>query len=171
MINIKIENRLYFQCFVILYVLFMFNIIQGIYFCKYINTVLYIIFCVYLYIAIINSETQQNEDFYIAVILSIYAIVSFNVVLNHEIWRDEAQSFLIARDSFSPIGLFLNTRLEGHPIFWHIVITPLVHIFKSIYIFQIFHTCIGLCIAYTILKYSPFNFFYKTLIVFSYFFL
>lgn len=55
---------------------------------------------------------------------AVYALGVAAVALRHEPWADEAQAWLIARDS-NPIELAVDVlRYEGHPILWYLVLTP-----------------------------------------------
>ena len=55
---------------------------------------------------------------------AVYALGAAAVALRHEPWADEAQAWLIARDS-NPIEMAVDVlRYEGHPILWYLVLTP-----------------------------------------------
>ena len=45
--------------------------------------------------------------------MTIYLIISFIIIILHEAWRDEAQSWLIARD-LSFIDILKQMKFEGH---------------------------------------------------------
>ena len=46
---------------------------------------------------------------------------------HHELWRDEAQAWLIARDV--PLSrLFAELHYEGHPALWFLLLKPLTWI-------------------------------------------
>jgi hypothetical protein len=49
----------------------------------------------------------------------LYAVALLAVTCRHEMFRDEMQAWLIARDSHSLPDLFANLRYEGHPALWH----------------------------------------------------
>ena len=50
------------------------------------------------------------------------ALVAF-LFFRHENWRDEAQSWLLARDLDIP-GLIAQMSYEGHPCLWHLLLMP-----------------------------------------------
>jgi hypothetical protein len=89
---------------------------------------------------------------------------------HHEMWRDESQAFLLVRDSKNLAELWQNVRYEGHPILWHFILFVIFHIFPSIYTIQVVHLLIGLSVVALLTFYSPFSFFEKFLLCFSYFF-
>ena len=59
-------------------------------------------------------------------------------VFHHELWRDETQSWLIARDSTSLLDLFRNTHYEGHPLLWHYCLYGLSRISRNPLTMQFF---------------------------------
>ena len=63
-----------------------------------------------------------KEDWLLHLVLLIYVVLIFIVVLNHEQWADEAQAWLLARDSSLFGLLFKNMRYEGHPPLWHLIL-------------------------------------------------
>ena len=57
------------------------------------------------------------------IVLTCYAILIFFGAMQHEPWRDEAQSWLIARDI--PLSqLFQHINYEGTPALWHLILMP-----------------------------------------------
>ena len=59
------------------------------------------------------------------VVFLLYACVTLFVTLQHEPWRDEADTWLILRDG-GLRGVFARTALCGTPALWHLLIAPLV---------------------------------------------
>ena len=84
----------------------------------------------------------------------IIAFIFFGLVgiLHHEIWRDEFQAWLLARDSASLIELFQNMRYEGHPGLWHLCLYGLTRITHNPLIMQIFHLSVSVFIVSLIVK-------------------
>ena len=100
-----------------------------------------------------------------------FGFSSFILINRHEMWRDELQAWLIARDSANIIELFKNLRIyrEGHPGLWHFILFPLTRIFKSPYSMQIIHIIISTLVIFLIIKFSPFNKVQKLFLTFNYF--
>ncbi len=68
---------------------------------------------------------QKQSHILLYALLGIYILLVFWGVSNHEQWRDEAQAWLIVRDtSFTELLSILRT--EGHPPLWYLLIMPLV---------------------------------------------
>ena len=60
------------------------------------------------------------------VLLGMFAIwITFNIILllRHELWRDEANVWLIAR-SLTPRQLFMEIKYQGHPCLWYLLVMP-----------------------------------------------
>ena len=88
---------------------------------------------------------------------------------HHEMWRDEIQAWLLARDSTSVFNLFTHLKYEGHPGLWHLCLMPLSRITHSPVIMQMFHLLITGFTVYLFVRYAPFNWFQKLLFCFGYF--
>ncbi len=90
-------------------------------------------------------------------------------ILHHEMWRDELQSWLIAKDSSSMIDLFNNLRYEGHPALWHSCLYLITRFTHNPLAMQIFHLLLATGVIYVFIEFSPFTRFQKILFTFGYF--
>jgi DNA-binding Xre family transcriptional regulator len=61
------------------------------------------------------ANIQHFESF----LLLVFFVLGFLGILNHAMWRDELNGWLIARDSPSLTNFWNNIRYEGHPILWY----------------------------------------------------
>ncbi|MGB3532886.1 MAG: hypothetical protein WBA13_05150 [Microcoleaceae cyanobacterium] len=102
-------------------------------------------------------------------IIIAFILFGFVGILHHEIWRDEFQAWLLARDSASLIELFQNMRYEGHPGLWHLCLYGLSQITNNPLIMQVFHLFISSIIVCLIVKFSPFSPLHKFLLSFGYY--
>ena len=93
------------------------------------------------------------------------------MLFHHEIWRDEWQAWLIARDSNSLAELYENVKYEGHPTLWHLLLYGLTKITHDPWIMQLLHLIISMAAAALILFKAPFAAWQKIGLVFGYFFL
>lgn len=89
----------------------------------------------------------------------------------HELWRDETQSWLLARDSASLLELWHNTYYEGHPLLWHGCLYGLSRLGHSLAWMQGFNWLLGLGTVTLLVKKSPFSIWQKGLMALGYFFL
>ena len=99
----------------------------------------------------------------------LFLIVGAFTASHHEMWRDEIQAWLLARDSTSVFNLFAHLKYEGHPGLWHLCLMPLSRITHSPVIMQMFHLLITGFTVYLFVRYAPFNGFQKLLFCFGYF--
>ncbi|MEH2420964.1 MAG: hypothetical protein V7K48_08550 [Nostoc sp.] len=105
---------------------------------------------------------------------SWFIIVSFSVIgligiLNHSMWRDELNPWLIVRDSESLGDLITNIHYEGHPVLWYFSLAILIKIVDNPIIIQIFHLAITVFSVALFCLYSPFNYQQKFLFSFGFF--
>ncbi|MDY6897033.1 MAG: hypothetical protein SWZ49_03010 [Cyanobacteriota bacterium] len=119
--------------------------------------------------------TTRNNSFlskyltYSNCLILIFFIISFIGILNHEMWRDETQAWLLGRDSSTLIELYQNLKYEGHPGLWHLCLFFIAKFTHNPFSMQLFHILISTASVYIFVKLSPFNIIEKTLFTFSYF--
>jgi hypothetical protein len=112
---------------------------------------------------------RVRESTFIAVSLLTFIAVGLILILNHEIWRDEWQAWLIAKESSSLLHLWQNLRYEGHPGFWHLALYLLTRFTRQALAMQLLHLLIASATAFVFLKYAPFTRLQKLLFIFGYF--
>lgn len=74
-------------------------------------------------------EKRQSRQQYIVgtVLLAAYLIFNGILLTGHELWRDEANVWLIARD-MTPWQLFREIKYQGHPCLWYLIAMPFAKI-------------------------------------------
>jgi hypothetical protein len=92
-------------------------------------------------------------------------------ILHHEIWLDEGHHWLLARDSNSLVDLIHNTRYEGHPILWNILLYIISRFTSNPFWMQFLHILISTSVIVIFLRKAPFSILFKTLFIFGYFML
>ena len=124
------------------------------------------------------SNTQKSDqqmppatkDLYYAIgVTTIFLLVGSYGAIHHEMWRDEIQAWMLARDSTSIFELFTNMKYEGHPALWHLCLMPLSRITASPIIMQVFHLLLAATTVFLFTRYAPFNKIQKFLFSFGYF--
>lgn len=101
--------------------------------------------------------------------LGFYALALGVLLHNHEPWRDEIQAWLLARDSGSLFELWRNTRYEGHPLLWHLLLWVLSRWSQNPATMQAAHGFIAVVIAGVFLASAPFSRLIRVLWVLGYF--
>ncbi len=102
------------------------------------------------------------------IVTMLYALFTLIMVFHHEIWADEAQAWLIAKNlSIFDFSLFKHLVNEGHPSFFYLLIMPFAKLNTSIIFMQILCWFCSVVSVFLLLKKSPFNNFCKFSIVIS----
>jgi hypothetical protein len=89
-------------------------------------------------------------------------------ILNHAMWRDELNVWLIVRDSPSPLTLLQHIKYEGHPALWYLCLYALVQFTHNPVAMQLFHLALATGSAYLFLRCSPFPAWQRVLFAFGY---
>ena len=115
-----------------------------------------------------NNDFRNQNNLTNILILSFF-LLSLIGILNHEMWRDETQAWLIARDASTLTDLYENLKFEGHPGLWHLCLFVITKFTHNPFAMQFFHILIATTVVWIFVKLSPFNILQKTLFTFSYF--
>ncbi|MFN2452049.1 MAG: hypothetical protein ABR541_06835, partial [Candidatus Dormibacteria bacterium] len=102
-------------------------------------------------------------------VIVAYAAGLAAVVPRHEPWFDEAQAWLIARDS--TLGELLTTRMryEGTPPLWHLILLPAVRLHLPYATLNVIAAVISLVGVWLVVRRSPFPPVVRALLPFSFF--
>jgi len=105
-------------------------------------------------------------------VMLLFFVISAIGIYNHELWLDEAQHFLIGRDSNSLTELYYNMQYDGHVRLWNVLLFFITHyITISPLGMQTLHLIIICTTVFIFLRYAPFDIITKLLIISGYFFL
>jgi hypothetical protein len=99
----------------------------------------------------------------------LFLLLGGVVMGHHELWRDEVQAWLFARDSASVPELMANMTHEGHPILWQLLLMPLTRAFATPVAMQVLHLLLATATVYLFVRWSPFSRLQKVLFCFGYF--
>lgn len=101
--------------------------------------------------------------------LGLFALLLGLVTARHEMWEDELQAWLIARDSNSLPELFRNLHYEGHPLLWYLILYIPAHISWNPINMQVINYAIAVAEAWLILSARKLNWAIRILLIFSFF--
>lgn len=105
---------------------------------------------------LLKSRAEPSFGWFEAIVLSLYTILVGCVTYYHEPWSDEAQAWLIARDS-SLHDIFLKRlHYEGTPGLWHLLLWIFCRLHMSYAAMHWATALIGVGAVYILLRYSPF---------------
>jgi hypothetical protein len=103
-----------------------------------------------------NLNLIKQNNFNLLLVIS-FAVITLIGILNHAMWRDEVNGWLIARDSVSWTNFLHNINYEGHPILWYICLWVLNQLTPNPLAMQIFHWLIAVGCLTLFVFYSPFT--------------
>lgn len=112
---------------------------------------------------------MKKDKTYLYVLTSLFFVVSFIGILHHELWLDEAHHWLLSRDSETLMHLIKNTRYEGHPILWNILLYIITRFTLNPFWMQFLHILTSTSVVFLFLRKAPFSLIFKTLFIFGYF--
>jgi len=115
-----------------------------------------------------NLDIKSHTAF-TALLVLVFLVFGLIGILNHEMWPDELQAWLIARDSTSVSNLFKNLRYEGHPGLWHSLLYLITRFTRNPLSMQFLHLLLATSIIYVFTRFSPFTRLQKVLFAFGYF--
>jgi len=103
------------------------------------------------------------------VLTALYMLAVGAMMLRHAMWRDEAQAFLIARDSRSLGELLWNMRFEGHPPLWQFLLWIITRFTQRPEAMQALHLLMAAGTVYLVTRFSPYPLLAKILFPFGYY--
>ena len=110
-----------------------------------------------------------SRRWFAAGLTAAYAVVLAFGLAHHEMYSDELQAWLLARDSASPADLFANLKYEGHPALWYLLLMPLTRLTASPVAMQALHLVIASTTVFLVARFAPFNRLQSALFAFGYF--
>lgn len=121
----------------------------------------------------VNTLVSQTSSARIKLwgVFLLYILVAGLTIANHELRGDEIHSWNIAKASGSFSELIYNTRYEGHPPVWYIILWSISKFTVNLAHVQIAQLIIASAVVFILLFYSPIPLTTKILIPFGYYFL
>lgn len=117
-----------------------------------------------------EPENRKRSEFVFALALTlIFLATAGQTLTNHEMWRDELQACMIARDSESLPQLFRNMRYEGHPPLWHLGLYGIKHVWDSPEAMQYLHLLVAAATVFVFAMYAPLPRLFRGMFVFGYY--
>ena len=115
------------------------------------------------------SVFEYIKERYQIIVFAFYVALMAVAVSHHEPWMDEAQAWLLAKDTGFKELFIKYLRYEGSPGLWHLILmipAKLGFPYYSINILSALFASVG---VWLFIKYSPFPAFVKVLYPFSFF--
>ena len=115
------------------------------------------------------SAAIGDAAWFAPALTAAYALVLAFALFHHELWRDELQAWMFARDSTGPLDLFRNMEYEASPMLWHLLLMPVTRLTSSPAGMQVLHWAIASAAVFVVARYAPFGPLQKALFAFGYF--
>lgn len=115
-----------------------------------------------------SPGSGRRVSLFYGLILAVYAVITFITLRHHELWRDEALTWVVARDS-SIVELFRVVALEGHLSLWYLLLMPFAKLGLPCFTMLVLHWSLAVAAVAVFLWYAPFSRITKVLFVFSYY--
>jgi len=117
----------------------------------------------------LKSSFWSNESNFSLVVSSIFLLLGFIGILHHEMWRDELQAWMTARDSVSLAGLAAAVKYQGHPLLWYLGLYAITRFTHNPLAMQLLHILIATATVWVFVRFSPFTKLQKLLFAFGFF--
>lgn len=98
-----------------------------------------------------------------------YLCVVLVGIWHHELWRDEWQAWMLARDSESLLALMRSLAREGHSPVWYGLLYLLAGFTRNPLAMQVAHMAIAAGSVYLLARHAPFPWTLRILAAFGYF--
>jgi hypothetical protein len=117
-------------------------------------------------------EERLRRTFASPVLLvAAFGLVSAVCATRHELWLDEANPWVIARDAHSLGGLWFNMRFEPHPPLWYVLLFLVSRVTSNPAAMQALHALIATGAVAILAWFAPFRARERWLLAFSYYLL
>jgi hypothetical protein len=114
------------------------------------------------------ANTSSERRFAACVAVAFFVLVTV-FMWRHEMWRDELEAFLAARDSATPADVVRNTRYNGHPVTWYLLLHAVTRVTHDPRGMQLLHACLATLAVYLFARFAPFSRLQRGLLCFGYF--
>ena len=117
----------------------------------------------------LSRRKEAGFDRYDAIVFAIYAAILALAIRHHIAWADEAQAWLIARDSSLHELLFRRLHYEGAPALWPLILWIAIRLHLPYTAIGWLSGALALPGIYLLLRYSPFPRLFRWLLPFTFF--
>ena len=115
------------------------------------------------------ADRRRRETAFALLLTIVFLAAAGLVAWHHEIWRDEAAAWLVAKASRSLDDLALRIRFTGHPALWYWCLFLLTRFTHAPQAMQVVHLLIAAAAVFLFARSAPFPRTVRVLFAFSYF--
>src|SRR5690606_27493116 len=113
--------------------------------------------------------SMRSDAVFAGLVTALFFAAAATVAAHHEMWRDECQAWLIARDANSLTDLRDHMHYEGHPAGWHAVLFVLTRWSDDPRVMQACTLLFATVSTWIVARHAPFSRLTRALWVFGYF--
>ena len=115
------------------------------------------------------GEAPRGSRLMFWLLLGLYLAMLTAGLMRHELWRDEAQAWLITRESATLGGLLDWLVVEGHPAAWYLLLWVPARLTSDPAAMQAVHALVAGASAAVVLAAAPFRWRDRALLVLGYY--
>src|SRR5262245_35057930 len=112
---------------------------------------------------------KDRERVLLWAIFIAYVLLLLMALSKHELWGDEIHSWNIARSSHDLSELLQNSRYEGHPPLWYVVLFTITRFTHEPEYIKIAQALFAMAMVFILLFASPFPLIIRALLPFGYY--
>ena len=116
-----------------------------------------------------SIQPGQSSTRFAVIVTAAFALVAGAVLTRHEMWRDELQAWMLARDATGLFSLWHNLRYEGHPGLWHLLLFSVSRFTRSPASMQVLHLALATAAVFVFLRCARVPRLHKVLYTFGFF--
>jgi hypothetical protein len=98
---------------------------------------------------------ERRETRFALLVASAFLLAVTLGLIRHEMWRDELQAWMIARDASSFPNLFHNLRYEGHPVLWYLGLFLISRVTRDPLAMQLYHGFLSTTAVFLFARFAP----------------
>jgi len=117
----------------------------------------------------LHMDRDSKDTRFVYVSTLVFFVLTLFNILHHEMWRDEFEFWMRARDANSLLDLIKNMRYTGHPMLWSLILYPITGVTRNPLAMQMAHLLVATFSAFIFLRFAPFNKLLRGLFIFGYF--
>ncbi len=103
------------------------------------------------------KDAERGNGRFSALLTLAFAAIVLVGILNHAMWRDEVNPWLIVRDSVTMADMFAAIHYEGHPPLWYLLLRPLSLLTHDPRVMQLLHLAIATATIAVFARFAPFS--------------
>ncbi len=114
-------------------------------------------------------KKNARETAFALILTLVFLAAAGFIISRHEIWRDEAQAWLLAKESRTLDDLALRIKFDGHQALWYWGLFVVSRFTSSPAAMQILHLLIAAAAVFLFARFAPFPRAARILFAFSYY--